>query len=390
MKLSPNLIPRFNVDYNFGDFTHSIKSIFSNQKFNINKLESIFGKKTFFFTNSGRSALYLVLKAMNLPKGSEVGVPLYSCPVVWEAITKAGLVPRFIDIDPSTYTMDSKDLKKKLEKLNAIVVIHTFGHPADIDAILNIAKRIPIIEDCAHSLLAEYNHKKIGLFGDAAIFSFGNGKYISAGGGGMILVNKYELVEKIKKEVDSLPSPTRLQESLNSIKAFIHSFLYHKPWFGCFALPLGSIIYKKDTITKNNFKVAKIGKGNLAVFLKKVIIFEKYMGKQRENSTILMRVLGDMPLKLLHQKDSAYCTYYLFPLRFSSKDERDKASEILRINGIDNAKYWENYHIANAYGYNGDCPNTEKVAQTLLTIPNYYTLNNKELSKIIKITRSLI
>lgn len=391
MKPNPNLIPRFNVDYNFGDFIYSIKSLFSTHGFNINRLESIFGKKTFFFTNSGRSALYIVLKAMNLPKGSEVGVPLYSCPVVWEAIVKASLVPKFIDINLNTYSMDTKDLKKKIDKLSAIVIIHTFGHPADMDEIMRIAKGIPIIEDCAHSLLSEYKNKKTCLFGDAAIFTFGNGKYISAGGGGMILANKQELAERLTKEVNNLDSPTLLQEILNSIKAFIHSFLYRKPWFGLFLLPCGSLLDTKDVACgKTNFKATKIGKGNLAVFLKKLIVFEENMKIQRENSKTLLKNLNGLSFTLFREKDIVFSTYFLFPIRFSTKEKRDHASKILRVNGIDHAKYWEKYQIAElAYGYSGDCPNTELCTRTLITIPNYYTLTNKELSKIIETMRSL-
>lgn len=390
MRPNPNLIPRFNVDYNFEDFIYSIKSIFSNQNPNIKTLESIFGKKNFFFTNSGRSALYILLKAMSLPKDSEVGVPLYSCPVVWEAIVRAGYKPKFIDIDPYTYTMDIKDLEQKVKKLRALVVIHTFGHPADMDEIMRIANGIPIIEDCAHSLLSEYKNKKTGLFGDASIFTFGNGKYISAGGGGMILVNKNELIEKIREDMDSLIAPTLLQDTLNSIKSYVHSFLYHRPWFGGIALPFGSLLDKNNISGKTNFKVAKIGKGNMAVFLKKLVVFEEHVKKQRENSEVLIRDLSMTNMKLFYQRGSVYCTYFLFPIRFPNKERRDDACELFRIKGIDSAKYWETYPIAKlAYEYKGDCPNTEQVAKTLATIANYYTLSNKDLSKIINVCRSL-
>jgi len=114
------------------------------------------------------------------------------------------------------------------------------------------------------------------------------------------------------------------------------------------------------------------------------------MKKQRENSAILLRELNKKSMKLLYPRDYVYCTYFLFPMRFFSKERRDKAYEILRNKGIDSAKYWGTYPVAKlTYGYDGSCPNTEQVAQTIITIPNYYTLTNEELSKIIEICRSL-
>ncbi|RLC74472.1 MAG: hypothetical protein DRI61_16565, partial [Chloroflexi bacterium] len=150
-----------NLDYNFKDYYNGVKTIFKNDNFDLKPLEPLFGKRTFFFTNSGRSSLYVILKALNLPKGSKIGVPLYSCTVVFDAIVKAGHVPCFIDIDFDNYTMDPYDLEEKIDDLSAVVVIHTFGRPADMDRIRKIADDKPVIEDCAHSLLSEYKGKKL-------------------------------------------------------------------------------------------------------------------------------------------------------------------------------------------------------------------------------------
>ena len=154
MKPNPGLIPRFNLDYDFNDFCYAIKSTLTDSVFDLDLLYSTFGRKTFLFTNYGRSSLYAILKSLNLPPDSKIGVPLYSCTVVFDAIVNAGLTPCFIDIDDN-YTMDPDDLQEKIEDLEAVVVIHTFGRPADIDKIKNISGDKPVIEDCAHSLLSE-------------------------------------------------------------------------------------------------------------------------------------------------------------------------------------------------------------------------------------------
>jgi len=112
MRPIPSLIPRFNLDYGFSDFCYGVKSILGSDDFNLGPLESIFGKRNFLFTNYGRSSLYVILRALNLPKGSKIGVPLYSCTVVFDAIVNAGYVPCFIEIDDN-YTVDPVGFKRK-------------------------------------------------------------------------------------------------------------------------------------------------------------------------------------------------------------------------------------------------------------------------------------
>ena len=287
MKPKPGLIPRFNLDYSFKDFCYGVKSAFSGDEFDLKPLESIFGEKTFLFTSYGRSSLYVILKALNLPKGSKVGVPLYLCTVVFDAIIKAGHIPCFIDIDLDNYTMDTEDLEEKIGDLSAVVVVHTFGRPADMDKIGEIAGEKPVIEDCAHSLLSEYKGRKTGTLGDASFFSLA--KYISAGGGGMIIVNNDGLTDRLQREIDTLKEPSDLNNIKHSFIVYMRSFFYHKPWFGLFALPIGlSIEDKVDLMTKRSFEVAGINKNDLSVMLKKLALFKKNVEMQRKNSFFLI------------------------------------------------------------------------------------------------------
>jgi len=391
MRPIPSLIPRFNLDYGFKDFCYGIRSIFSGDEFDLEPLESIFGKKTFLFTNYGRSSLYVILKALNLPKGSKIGVPLYSCTVVFDAIVNAGHVPCFIDIGLDNYTMDPYDLEEKIDDLSAVVVIHTFGRPADMDEIRKIAGGKPVIEDCAHSLLSEYKGKKTGTLGDASFFSLE--KYISAGEGGMIILNNSDLVDTVQREIGILDNCSALNEVKHSLIVYVRSFLYHKPWFGLFALPIGLAIKDKvDLMNNRGFRIAKIGKSDLGLMLKKISSFEKKVEAQRKNSQILLKELKDTSLILPYEEENTYCNYYLFPIRFENKKKRDLTCDILRNKGIDTAKLYSETPLKakQYYGYTGDCPNTEKLADTLLIIPNYYTLSQNDLLKIIKRIKEVV
>lgn len=385
MIIRSNLIPRFNLDYGVNDFMYGIKSIYK-KDFDLEQLKAIFGDRSFFFTNSGRSSLYVIIKALNLPKGSKVGVPLYSCTVVFDAIMKAGHIPCFIDIDLNNYTMDPKDLAEKIEDLSAVVVIHTFGRPADMDRINKIAKNIPIIEDCAHSLLSDYKSKKTGTLGGTSFFSFS--KYISAGEGGMIILNN-EINNQFKwdfqRELALLNTTSKLKEVEHSLFVYVYSFLYHKPWYGLFALSLGSYIENSvDIASKRTFSVSKIGKSDFGVFLRKLETFREKVEMQRRNSKILIKELQDTSLILPYERKDTWCNYFLFPILFENKRERDKACDFFRKNGVDTAKLWSMTPLIakQFYGYKGDCPDTEKFVDRILTIPNYYSLTDKELLKV--------
>lgn len=385
------MIPRFNIDYDFKDFFYGIKSLISNKEPDLEQLEQIFGKRNFYFTNSGRSSLYVILRSLNLPKGSKIGVPLYSCTVVFDAILNAGYTPWFIDIDIDNYTLDPDDLKNKIDLLRAVVVIHTFGRPADIDRIKEIAKNKPVIEDCAHSLLSEYKGKITGTFGAASFFSFGLGKSISAGGGGMIILNDNRYKENIQNEIDSLNHNFPLGQITNLTSAFLQSILYHKPWYGCFTLPVGSLI--RDTVNSKRHKlnVKKISTCNLAIFLKKLSMFQECMNLQRKNSLSLLDKLQLNHIILPVENKSTLCNYFLFPIRFKNKIEREKAFKFLHIHGIDCSKLYSLTPITAKlnYNYGGDCPKTEICADTILTIPNFYNLYDNDIEKIINTIKQL-
>jgi len=379
------LIPRFNIDYNFNDFCYSIKTILSRDNFRpcFDILTSIFGERDFFFTNYGRTSLYVILRALNLPKGAKIGVPLYSCTVVFDAIIKNGYIPYFIDIDLENYTLDPKDLKEKIDELSAVIVIHTFGRPADMDKIKKVARDVPIIEDCAHSLLSEYKGKKTGTIGEVSFFSLS--KYISARGGGMIISNDSTIEKRIREKVSLLKYPSKFEEIRHAITIFVHSILYQKPFYGIVTFPLGSYIRNKLKFTqKHSFKISRICNYNLGIFLEKLKNFKEKVKKQRENSLFLLEQLNDTDLVLPFEMKGTWCNYYLFPVLFENKEKRDRASKFLFKKGIDTAKL---YHLTPVlarkfYGYSNTCPNTEAFVEKILVVPNHYTLRYEDLVKI--------
>lgn len=153
--------------------------------------------------NSGSTALFLALKALKLPRGSEVICPAWGYVAIPNAIIQADLKPKFVDVELDTGNINPKLIKKG--KAKAIVAIDTYGHPCDYDALRKFG--LPIIQDAAEALGAEYKGKKIS--GDIATFSFFANKTITTGEGGMVVSDSKELINEVNALKDQYGSDKR-------------------------------------------------------------------------------------------------------------------------------------------------------------------------------------
>ena len=151
---------------------------------------------------NGTDALEIAIRSLSLKKNSEVIVPANTWISTAEAVINNNLNVKFVDID-ETHNICIKDLKKKIsKKTSAIIIVHLFGNPANINQIKKLSKNksIKLIEDCAQSHGSEYNKKKTGTFGDISTFSFFPSKNLGCfGDGGCIVTNKKSLFLKAKK-----------------------------------------------------------------------------------------------------------------------------------------------------------------------------------------------
>ena len=159
------------------------------------------GVKHVICTSSCTTALHLALLSLGLggnPDGEdEVLVADYTYPATGHAVKYCGLNPVFVDIDPKTYNMDYKDLKRKInkKKTKAIIVVHTFGQSADMDKIMHVAnkKNIPVIEDAACALGSKYKGQSCGTMGTIGCFSMHATKGIGIGEGGLLVTNNDDI-----------------------------------------------------------------------------------------------------------------------------------------------------------------------------------------------------
>jgi len=178
-------------------------------------------------TDSGRSALYVALKALGVGEGDEVIVQAFTCIVVINAIKWTGATPVYVDIDES-YNVHAEKIEQLITpKTKAIIAQHTFGTPANIREIQRIAKQhnIALVEDCAHALGVKTDGQMLGTFGDISMFSFGSDKVVSCVRGGAIATKNETTYKKCVELVEHLPHMPLMEV----IRHLFHSIFF---WIG--------------------------------------------------------------------------------------------------------------------------------------------------------------
>ncbi len=151
--------------------------------------------------SSGTAGLHLCIRACGIGPGDEVIVPSFTFIAAANAIRYEGAVPVFVDIDGSSLNLDPNLIEEAITPCTrAIIVVHTFGTPADMDAILAIARRhqLRVIEDACEALGASYRNARVGSFGDAAVFAFYPNKQITTGEGGLIVTDDPALAREMR------------------------------------------------------------------------------------------------------------------------------------------------------------------------------------------------
>lgn len=154
---------------------------------------------------NGTVALHLALAALGIGKGDEVIVPDITFAATINAVLYTGATPVIVDIEEDSWCISPAEIEKAItDKTKAIIPVHIYGQPCDMEKICHIAEKynLKIIEDCAEAHGAEYSGKKVGSFGDISCFSFFGNKVITTGEGGMCLTNNRELADKIRKLKD--------------------------------------------------------------------------------------------------------------------------------------------------------------------------------------------
>jgi dTDP-4-amino-4,6-dideoxygalactose transaminase len=377
------LIPRNYWDYGFKALRTALISI-GQQDTHTPNIDFIFEQSP-VWTTSGRSSLYAILKSLDLPEGAKVGVPLFCCSVVFNAIRQAGLSPRFLDSNPEDYNLSVEDLRKKRAELSAVIAVHMFGNPCDMDAINHVAGTIPVIEDCAQSILSFYKGKPTGLLSTASFFSFRCGKYVSAGEGSAIFCRDQELRTRIEHIVNSFEGWSKSAMISHALLTFVKAALYNRPWYGLIGYPIGMRLDKKLNLTaKDGFNAGKIAATHQALVDARLASFQEKINLQRDHAHMLLDAVTPGDFDIPSEGDDCVGNWYQFALRFQETNRRNIMADYLLRHGIDTAKYLDDIvdEAREKYGYDGDCPNAEQLSKTILLVPIHYSLSSFDINHI--------
>lgn len=342
---------------------------------------------------SARAAIVSAIKALELPPGARIGVPLYCCPVVFKAIKAAGCTIRFIDVEADTACMSADDLRAKIAQLDAVIAVHMFGNLCDMPRLREAAQGKPIIEDCAQSLGSSLNGQMAGSFGDIAVFSFRSGKYLSVGEGGALYSSNGKIFSKLAGSVSALPAPGRMEDSVHVIKTYIRSMLRSKPLWGLVGHRLWSAYNKSTEFSdKTPIVMAQMFGSDIAITKNRLSALNRHIEKQRVNADYYTGALALASCTICNEKPGAFYNRYLYPLMLPSPDHRDAIAADLLEQKIGTIQpYKDIAEVARAYyDYAGDCPVSEQIAKRVLVLPSYHSLKESELRRVTNCTNKAL
>jgi len=392
-------IPRFDREYSLADLGPAMSALFSAPDEDASWIRNFYSPRFFQFVRSGTECLYLILKLLKLRPKSRVGVPLYCCSAVFEAIAAAGHVPAFLDVDLDSYALDVEFLRQRRNQLDALVVVHVFGYPTDFKALRDAleGRDIPIIEDCAHSLFSESQNRLTGSCTDASFLTFGMHKPAAVGGGAVLLINDAGLADSAKRELHSLSWETKSREFRHSMICLARSISYHRATYGALlASPLG---HGRDngrwtprengaSLSDREFTPSGIRAVDRVLVERRVQEFQKKMPLLEDNARKLRAALVDSPLAFPSEPAFGKWNHFLVPVRFPTPAKRESGRRFLVQRRVDTAPLYQNCaRNAARFGYAGDCPKAERVAKTVCTVPNHAWLTKDEITYIAEALR---
>jgi dTDP-4-amino-4,6-dideoxygalactose transaminase len=348
------------------EFMATLRSVIDEADFNmgprLQKFEKNFadfcGKKYAVGVNSGTDALLLSLLAYGIGRGDEVIIPANGYISLAMVISNIGAIPVFVDIESESYTMDVKKIEKAItKKTRAIVPVHMYGQPADMDTILKIAKKdnIIVIEDACQAHGAKYKNKTLP-YSETGAFSFFPGKNLgSFGDGGAVVTDNKAIYEKIL-----------YLRNDGSREKYVHEMLGLKS--------------RLDTL-------------QAAILSVKLPHLEKWNEQRKNHARLYTEYLANIEgIQIPKQQTYADHVFHAYVIEY---DDRDKLQQYLNEQGIETIIHYPTpIHLQKPYlekGYKrGDFPVSEMKSKTILSLPMFPELQIEEINYICNTIKKFV
>ena len=307
--------------------------------------------------SSGTAALHLIVKALGLGPGDEVLVPSFTFAASVNVLIYEGVTPVFCDIEPVTYNLDPVDLEKRItSRTKAIMVVDVFGHPADWEAINQIATKfsLEVIDDSCEALGAEYDGRKLGQFGSAAAFAFYANKQITTGEGGALVTNNPEIAASARS-------------MRNQGRGEMGSWLEHER--------LG-FNYRMDEMSA-------------ALGLSQLRRVQSFLEKRRNVAELYsQRLQGVREVRIPAVAPRVLVSWFVYVITLDDRIDRNAVIEALRGREIPLRCYFPPLHLQSYISRYTDCrvgdlPVTESVARRTLALPFHNRLSKSEVDEVV-------
>jgi len=388
------MIPPVIVPVTFNEIISAVKDTTINGKDKTKEFEQEISKyincENCILTYSGRTALYVLLKAYGLKKDDEIIMPAYMCETVSQMLLDMGFKLNFVDVNQNTYNMDIEDLNKRISRnTKVILAVHMFGIPCDMCSIMDIAEdnNAIVIEDAAQAMGAEYHGQKVGTIAESGFFSFGRGKPITAMGGGVIVTNNNDIALKCRAIVSEFEQqPSNL---LTFIQLLAYSSLRNRAIY--------NLVHKK--IRGEEFRVC-INLDNIkyrftamqaSIGMSQLHMLEYFNTKRQHNAEFLKNKLKDIKgISLPDILDHSEPIFLRFPIQVKNTILRDRLMSLLEKHGIETSVV---YPVVLPYLYKtnpSEYTGAMEVVKRVIALPTHPLLNCKHLEILRKNIRYIL
>ncbi|WP_213770037.1 DegT/DnrJ/EryC1/StrS family aminotransferase [Bradyrhizobium sp. dw_78] len=301
--------------------------------------------------SNGTTGLHLALAALGLKPGDEVIVPDLTFVATANAVAYTGATPVLADIDTDTLCIDPASVKSLVSaRTRAIIPVHLYGHPADMDALMEIgdAHGIAVIEDAAEAHGAEYKGRRVGGLGKCGVFSFYGNKVITTGEGGMLTTNDRDFYARAKRLRDHAMSPQR-------------RYFHEERGY--------------------NYRITNL---QAALGVAQLERIDDFLGRRAEiMDWYNAEIATSDRVRLNRVKNWAKSAFWMICLEVDGLDEagRDKLMQALKARGIDTRPYFCTMSSLPMYAQH-PLPVAARKAQTGLNLPSYYELTKQDVQRI--------
>lgn len=326
--------------------------------------------------SSGTAGLHLAMQALGIGPGDEVITTPFSFIASANSILYVGATPVFVDICPRSLNMDPKLVEAAITpRTKAILAVETFGNPARMDEIAQVAARyeIPLIEDCCEALGSSLNKRPAGHFGRIGVFGFYPNKQITTGEGGMIVTDDKRLADLCRsmrsqgRAVPGLDLPPTSEAPSTSTGAWLHH-----PRLGY------------------NYRLSEV---NAAIGLGQMKRFDEILEKrERVAREYIRQLIGLQDIMVPTVEPGVVMSWFVFVVRLAShytKEERDRIIQGMRRHDVGAADYFPCIHLQPFYrerfGFKpGDFPIAESVSQRTIALPFYNDLSREDIDMVVQ------